>query len=118
MNKLAELIKLWKENYSNDTSRYNEDQILNIAANCLSLSKTWFDNNKAEENESYELNLYNNDGILSEILHGINADNLPITMMSLITNGEKAYSSMVLTSFKFTNGSKKIIRELGKMDIS
>jgi hypothetical protein len=38
--------------------------------------------------------------------------------MSLITNGEKAYSSMVLTSFKFTNGSKKIIRELGKMDIS
>ena len=117
MNKLQELVKTWRENYSNGVSIYNEDQILNIAANCLSLSKTWFDNNKAEENESYELNLYNNDGVLSETLHGVNADNLPITM-SLITNGEKAYSSITLISFKFTNGSKKIIRELGKMDIS
>ena len=112
MNKLQELVKTWRENYSNGVSIYNEDQILNIAANCLSLSKTWFDNNKAEENESYELNLYNNDGVLSETLHGVNADNLSIT------NGEKAYSSITLISFKFTNGSKKIIRELGKMDIS
>jgi len=119
MNKIEELIKLWKEKYCNENERYSESQIYNIAANCLSLSKTWFDNNKSREKESYELDLYNKDGVLCEKLHGITSENLPLTMMSIITNECNSYSSMSLVSYRITKDTKDLVsNELGKMDIS
>jgi len=118
MNKVEELVKNWKENVFNGNATYTDQKIAEIAINCISLSKTWFDNDKSKEKVSYEVRLYNNDGIMSEALHGITPDNLPETMMKLITNSNGLYSLLTLNSYMFVNGVKTDVNELGKLDIS
>lgn len=117
MNKVEELVNKWKENISNGNENYTEQQINGIAINCMSLAKTWFDNNQPKEKESYEVRLFNNDGVLSETLHGVTQENLPETIMSIITKNSEKYSMLTLNSFEFVNGIKNDIRELGKLDI-
>jgi hypothetical protein len=118
MNKVEELVKNWKENVFNGNAIYTDQKIAEIAINCISLSKTWFDNDKSKENVSYEVRLYNNDGIMSETLHGITPDNMPETMMKLITSSNGLYSLLTLNSYMFVNGVKTDVNELGKLDIS
>ena len=118
MNKVDELVENWKENVSNGNMNYTDQRIAEIAVNCISLSKTWFDNNREQEKVSYEVRLYNNDGVLVETLHGITQDNLPMTMMKLITSGDGLYSLFTLNSYMFADGEKIDVNELGKLDIS
>jgi hypothetical protein len=55
---------------------------------------------------------------MSETLHGITPDNMPETMMKLITSSNGLYSLLTLNSYMFVNGVKTDVNELGKLDIS
>ena len=117
MNKVEELIEKCKESSSLCGAKYTDEQIKEIVLNCVSISKTWFDNNKKVEGESYQLLLCDN-GVVKETLHGVTEENLPEAILDIIAKNDGTYSTIVLESYAFVNGSKTKIRELGKMDIS
>ena len=118
MKDITELIEKFKNSTSIRGKIYTDEQINSIVLNCISISKTWFDNNKKVEGESYELLLCNKDGDVEETLHGVTPDVLPEAMLDVIGKNDRYCSTIVLNSYLFTNGRKTIIRELGKMDIS
>lgn len=113
-NKIEELLEKWEEGSAN--SRYSQEQTRDIAINCVSLSNTWFQNNRPTEKESYEVRLYSDD-VVAETFHGVTADNLPETMMKIITNNNGKYNMLTLNSYIFKDGAKKDIRVLGVMDL-
>lgn len=114
--KIQALIEIWKN--INKYDQYTDEQITSIIINCLSISKTWFDNNKPVEKESYELRLYNSDDVLIDVLHGITKENLPETLVRLLAQNNGAYSFISLNSYSFADGAKTEINELGKMELS
>ena len=118
MNKFEKLIQKCNESILNGCNKYSDEQIRSIAANCIGLSETWFNNNKSVDKESYEVRLYNDDGIVCETLHGVTRDNLPEIMMNTFVNGKGKYSLLSLHSYKFEHGTKIELNELGKADIS
>jgi hypothetical protein len=118
MKDITELIEKFKNSTSIRGKIYTDEQINSIVLNCISISKTWFDNNKNVEGESYELLLCNEDGDVEETLHGVTPDVLPEAMLDVIGKNDGSCSTIVLNSYLFTNGRKTIVHELGKMDIS
>ena len=118
MKDITELIEKFKNSTSIRGKIYTDEQINSIVLNCISISKTWFDNNKKAEGESYELLLCNEDGDVEETLHGVTPDVLPEAMLDVIGKNDGSCSTIVLNSYLFTNRRKTIIHELGKMDIS
>ena len=118
MKDITELIEKFKNSTSIRGKIYTDEQINSIVLNCISISKTWFDNNKKVEGESYELLLCNEDGDVEETLHGVTPDVLPEAILDVIGKNDGSCSTIILNSYLFTNGKKAIIRELGKMDIS
>ena len=114
--KVKNLLESWKEKCMNCS--YDETKAAEIALNCLSLSKTWFDNHKTNEKVSYEVKLTNSDGNLVESLQGITEENLPLLMMETITTKKDAVSLLALSSFTFKDGKKTDLGDLGKLEIS
>ena len=115
-NILNKTLQAWKDKNGENCSNYPEDKIVEIATNCVSLSETWFDRTK-DKKMSFELNLYNKDGDLSETLHGVTRDNLPDTMLDTLVNNNDKYSKLELCTFKFNNGEKEE-QSIGEMLIS
>ena len=118
MKDITELIEKFKNNTSIRGKIYTDEQINNIVLNCMSISKTWFDNNKKVEGESYELLLCNEDFDVEDTLEGVTPDVLPEAMLDVIGKNDGSYVGLILNSYSFTNGKKVIIRELGRMQIS
>lgn len=114
--KVKNLVESWKEKCMNCS--YDETKAAEIALNCLSLSKTWFDNHKTNEKVSYEVKLTNSDGNLVESLQGITEENLPLLMMETITVKKEAVSLLTLSSFTFKDGKKTDLGVLGNLEIS
>jgi len=111
--KINDLLKKWEEIYGS-SSTYGHETLKNIAINCISLSETWFSKNEQNKKLSYELALFDKEGIIVETLHGITKEILPETMLKIIVNDSSLYSKMMLSSFYFNNGKKEteIIGEL------
>lgn len=118
MKDITELIENFKNNTSIRGKRYTDEQVNSVVLNCMSISKTWFDNNKKVEGESYELLLCDNNGDVEETLHGVTPDVLPEAILDIIGKNDGSCSTIILNSYMFSNGRKTKIRELGKMDIS
>lgn len=115
-DKIENLIQTWNDKNGENNTGYSDDKLVEIATNCVSLSETWFDNVR-DKNKSFKLCLYNRDGDLSETLHGINRDNLPITIMKTIVNNSINYSKLELCTFKYEDGENKT-ESVGEMFIS
>ena len=113
---LSKTLQVWKNKNGENSSIYPEDKIVEIATNCVSLSETWFDRTK-DKKVSFELNLYNKDGDLSETLHGVGRNNLPYTMLDIAVNNNDKYSKLELCTFRFKDGEKEE-HSIGEMLIS
>lgn len=114
--KVKALVEAWKEKCVNCS--YDEAKAAEIALNCISLSKTWFNNHKTNEKESFEVNLTNSKGDLVESLQGITEENLPLLMMEAITTKKDAVSLLTLSSYAFKDGKKIDLGVLGNLEIS
>lgn len=113
---LSKTLQAWKDKNGENSSIYPEDKIVEIATNCVSLSETWFDRTKGKK-VSFELNLYNKDGDLSETLQGVSRNNLPDTMLDIVVNKSYKYYKLELCTFKFKDGEKEE-QTIGEMLIS
>jgi len=105
--KLKDVVKDWFDKYGNDNQSYSVEKITEIATNCTSLSKTWFDRVKNIKGASYEILLFNKEGTLSETLNGVTENNIVETMLDILANKSNKYSKISFNYFKYENGEKK-----------
>ena len=110
------LVKFWKDSYQND--KYSDEAIENIAANCLSLSETWFDNNRPREGESFCVTLINKEGVNVNDLFGVTRENLPETMIKTLTTESDTYSKMVVKSFLGGFDGVATAKVIGELEIN
>ena len=108
------LIEYWKNSYQGP-DKYSDDAIKNIAANCLSLSETWFMNRIPREGETFFVTLFNKNGVGVSDLFGVTRSNLPETLIMTLTSNSKDYSKITLKSIVggwSKIGNAKVIGEL------
>ena len=116
-NKVNDILKAWKDKYGENESAYPYERIAEIATNCVSLSSVWLERIKNIKGASLEIALINKEGVISEALHGITADNLPGTMLDILVNGNKKYSKIIVNYFLYKDGSK-LTNPIGELEIS
>ena len=115
-NKIEQLVSAWKDTCQTD--KFSENVVRNIAANCISLAETWFDRHKPKDKESFFITLFNKDGIGVEDLFGVTKENLPFTMVKILTGSSDKYSKIEVKSF--INGIEGIkdAEVIGDIEIS
>lgn len=111
------IVDAWFEKNNNNSIKYSKEKITEIATNCVSLSEAWLDRVKNIKDISFELDLYNKEGVLSETLHGVSRDNVAETLLDTLVNGNSRYSKAELNYFKFEDG-RKATASIGEIEIS
>lgn len=110
------LLKIWKEKSIASNARYSDEQLSEIAVNCISLSNAWL--SKAKKGMSFKLVLAHTEMTDDAALDGVTQETLPIELFSILTDKNGMYRSVSLIEYS-VNDSKEISSEtLGTLDIS
>lgn len=116
--KIEKVLSFLEEKYGDlDGFKYPKERITEIVVNCVSLLNALLDRVKNEKGLSFELKLYNKDGVLVSTLHGINKKNVYDAVVDIIISKNDLYSKLSLESFKFEGGNK-IVNVIGEIEIS
>lgn len=113
-NKLDNILKIWMDKHGDEECAYTEQQIAEIATNCISLTETWLEKVKNQNKASLEFMLFNKDGIVCETLNGISRDNIANTLLDILVNKRGMYTKIMVNWFIYENDKKetKCIGEL------
>lgn len=110
------LLSIWKEKNIAVNARYSDEQLSEIAVNCISLSNAWL--SKAKKGMSFKLVLVHTEMTDDAALDGVTQETLPIELFSILTDKNGMYRSVSLIEYS-VNDSKEISSEtLGTLDIS
>ena len=113
---VEKIINEWEDSHNGIKCEYDKNAIKSIAINCVSLTNAWINNSK--KSNSLEVILINKDLTVNDILHGVDKNNLPLTLLNIITDKSKVLSSVVVNSFHYDENNKKIVEKIGTLDIS
>ena len=119
MNKIVKKVVAFLEEKHGEkiNEKYRKDRIEEIVLNCVSLSETWFSKAPKDSKLSYELTLFNKNGVLSETLHGVTKDNVAASLSDILITKSDQYSKITLNSFSFNDESKRV-KTIGEIEIS
>lgn len=106
IQKINEIVDAWNNRHGNSNDNYPQKRIVEIATNCVSLSEAWLNRIKEPSTKSFEIVLYNKNGVMCHTLHGITKDNVADAMFNVLIYESYKYSKMVFNEFKYENGSK------------
>lgn len=110
------LLSIWKEKNIAVNTRYSDEQLSEIAVNCISLSNAWF--SKAKKGTSFKLVLAHTEMVDDAALDGVTQETLPIELFNILTTKNGVYRLVSLIGYS-VNDSKEISSEtLGTLDIS
>lgn len=114
---LSELIENWNEkNGVVGNVQMDNDELRELAVNCISLSSAWFANHPNDIG-SCEIVTEDKEGEVVDVLCGVTEESVPMILLESITFNKNRLSKVVLNSFKWTNG-KKDTKEIGVLEIS
>lgn len=119
MNKKVEtIVAFLEEKYGKEINdKYGKSKIAEIVLNCISLTEAWFSRLTKKAKMSYELKLFNGDGVLAETLHGITKENAALSISDILINNNNKCTKVSLDSFSFNDG-QKVVNNVGEIEIS
>lgn len=116
--KIKDVLSFLEEKYGDlNGFKYPKERITEIVTNCVSLINAWLDRVKSEKNLSFEIKLFDIEGVLVESIHGVDTNNVYDTIADTIINKSNLYSKLSLDSFKYDKG-EKIVNIIGELEIS
>lgn len=110
------LLKIWKDKNIASNTRYGDEQLSEIAVNCISLSNAWF--SKAKKGMSFKLTLVHTEMTDNAALDGVTQETLPIELFSILTDKNGMYRSVSLIGYSINNSKEIPSETLGTLDIS
>ena len=110
------LLSIWKEKNIAVNTRYSDEQLSEIAVNCISLSNAWF--SKAKKGMSFKLVLAHTEMTDDAALDGVTQETLPIELFSILTTKNGVYRTVSLIGYSINDSKEMPSETLGTLDIS
>jgi hypothetical protein len=116
--KIEKVLSFLEEKYGDlDGFKYPKERITEIVTNCVSLINALFDRVRNEKSLSFEIKLYNKEGVLVETINGVDKNNAYETIADIIINKSNFYSKLSLDSFKYERVNK-VVNAIGELEVS
>ena len=95
---------------------FSRKQVGEIVINCAALADTYINAAKKNKNQSFEIELFDKAGELSNTIYGVTKDNMGETLADACVGGSRIYSLVSVNAFYYKDG-EKVVNNIGKLDI-